>query len=311
MAITSRTESPPREVLKDAIAAFIRGYSIEATPHDVKNLAEFPGTLKPGTVIYVAHPPGVTIDAVVEFSGQLKAQGFVPVPHIIARKLESREQLDRALAACQKLGVDEALCIAGDIAVPNNAFESSLEVLQTGLFSRYGFREIGVAGHPEGSSAIGEKRVAEALAGKAAFAKTAGFKLRIVTQFGFDPDAVTEWEEATLAAGIELPIHVGMAGPASLKQLVKFAAMCGIGSSARMLATRTGAMANLLRTQAPDELITHVARHRVAHPSSRLKRAHIFAFGGVLKAARWVNSVAAGNFELNRDATGFAVSEVG
>ena len=95
------------------------------------------------------------------------------------------------------------------------------------------------------------------------------------------------------------------------QQLVKFAAMCGIGSSARMLATRTGAMANLLRTQAPDELITHIARHRIAHPGSRLIRAHIFAFGGVLKAARWVNAVVAGSFELDREATGFTVSDVG
>jgi methylenetetrahydrofolate reductase (NADPH) len=300
-----------REELKNAIKAFVSGYSIEATPHDAKNAAEFPRALKPGTTIYVAHPPGVAIDAVVEFSGQLKAQGFVPVPHIIARKLESREQLDRALAACQKLGVDEALAIAGDIAVPNNAFESSLEVLETGLFARYGFREVGVAGHPEGSKAIGEKRVAEALAGKVAFAKKASFKMRFVTQFGFDPDAVTDWEQSTRAAGIDLPIHVGIAGPASLKQLVKFAAMCGIGSSARMLATRTGAMANLLRTQAPDELITHLARHRVALPDSRLRRAHFFCFGGVLKTARWANAVLAGSFELNREATGFTVSENG
>ena len=289
----------------------MRGYSIEATPHDAKNAAELPNLLKPGTTIYVAHPPGVAIDAVVEFSGQLKAQGFVPVPHIIARKLESRDQLDRALGMCEELGVDEALAIAGDIAVPNNAFESSLEVLETGLFSRYGFREIGVAAHPEGSKAIGEKRVAEALAGKVAFAKAANFKMRFVTQFGFDPDAVTAWEATTSAAGITLPIHVGMAGPASLRQLAKFAMMCGIGSSARMLMTRTGAMADLLRTQAPDELITHFARHRAANPGSRLTRAHFFAFGGVLKTARWVNAVVAGNFELDREANGFTVSDVG
>jgi methylenetetrahydrofolate reductase (NADPH) len=300
-----------RDELRSAIVAFVSGYSIEATPHDAKHAAEFPRALKPGTTIYVAHPPAVGIDAVIELSGQLKAQGFVPVPHIIARKLESREQLERVLAGLQKLGVDEALAIAGDIAVPNTAFESSLEVLETGLFGRYGFREVGVAGHPEGSKPIGAKRVAEALAGKAAFARTAPFKVRLVTQFGFDPDALTDWEETTRAAGIGLPIHVGMAGPASLKQLAKFAAMCGIGSSARMLATRTGAMANLLRTQAPDELITHLARHRAAHPDSRLRRAHFFCFGGVLKSARWANAVVAGNFELNREATGFTVSDVG
>jgi methylenetetrahydrofolate reductase (NADPH) len=307
----TQTASVSRDELQGAIRAFLRGYSIEATPHDAKHAAEFERVLQPGTAIYVAHPPGVSLDAVVNFSGELKAQGFVPVPHIIARKLESRAQLERALEALGKLGVDEALAIAGDIAVPNAAFDSSLEVLETGLFSRYGFREVGVAGHPEGSKAIGEQRVAQALAGKAKFAETASFKMRIVTQFGFDPDAVTEWEETTRAAGIELPIHVGMAGPASLRQLAKFAMMCGIGSSARMLMTRTGATANLLRTQAPDELVTHLARHRAVNPASRLRKAHFFAFGGVLKTARWANAVVAGTFELNREATGFDVSDIG
>jgi methylenetetrahydrofolate reductase (NADPH) len=301
----------PQDELKQAIIGFLDGYSIEATPHDAGKAAEFPGVLPAGTSIYVAHPPGVSIDAVVDFSGDLKRQGFVPVPHIIARKLESRAQLEGALRSLNGLGVDEALVIAGDIAVDNGDFDSSLEVLETGLFAKFGFREVGVAGHPEGSKAIGEERVEQALAGKAAFAKQAGFKVRIVTQFGFDADAVTRWEERTSAAGVHLPIHVGMAGPASLRQLVKFAMMCGVGSSARMLMTRTGATANLLRTQAPDELITYFAKHRASHPESRVTKPHFFAFGGVLKTARWVNSVRAGRFELDSKGTGFDVSSGG
>src|SRR5690606_9437642 len=126
----------------------------------------------------------------------------------------------------------------------------SLEVLQTGLFKKYGFKRVGVAGHPEGSKAIGEARVKQALHGKAEFAKEAGFEIYIATQFGFDPRAFIDWEAETTADGITLPIHVGVAGPASLKQLARFAMLCGVGASARMLATRTGAMANLLRTQA-------------------------------------------------------------
>jgi hypothetical protein len=42
-----------------------------------------------------------------------------------------------------------------------------------------------------------------------------------------------------------------------------------------------------------------------------LRRAHFFCFGGVLKTARWANAVLAGNFELNREGTGFTVSENG
>ena len=127
--------------------------------------------------------------------------------------------------------------MAGDITAAKPAFDSSLEVLQTGLFGKYGFRNVGVAGHPEGSKAIGDERVEKALRGKAEFAKTAGFNVYFATQFGFDPTAFTDWEAATTAKGITLPIHVGMPGPASLRQLAKFAMLCGVGASMRMLTT--------------------------------------------------------------------------
>jgi methylenetetrahydrofolate reductase (NADPH) len=291
--------------LKSAIISFLDGYSIEATPHDEKNFDSFPDTLPPGTSVYMAHPPGVPLDDIVRLALRLKQLGFNPVPHVISRKLESRDQLERALDALAKGGINEALVLGGDAAVENAAFDSSLEVLQTGLFGQYGFRAVGVAGHPEGSKAIGEQRVAEALQGKNEFAKTADFDVRIVTQFGFDPDAVTEWERETSEAGVTLPIHVGVAGPASVRQLVKFAMLCGIGTSAKMAMSRSGATANLLRSQAPDDMITHIARHRAGRPETRLAKVHFFCFGGVVKTAKWANTVVGGNFDLNRDATGF------
>ena len=293
--------------LKAEISRFLDDYSVETTPHDADNLKAYPDTLKPGQRIYVAHPPGMSIGDVVDFSGRLRNLGFVPVPHIIARKLESREQLADALARLQKMDIDHALVIAGDIAVDNNAFDSSLEVLETGLLQEHGFRRIGIAGHPEGSKAIGDERVRKFLDAKVALVAGAPFKTYIVTQFGFDASAFTEWDLATSKAGIDLPIHVGMAGPASIRQLVKFAMMCGVGASARMLMTRTGATANLLKTQAPDDLITSFAKHRLSHPSSRLSKAHFFCFGGVLKTAQWVNKAIAGQFEFNKDTTGFKV----
>jgi len=292
--------------LKQHIVSFIEGYSIEATPHDEDKLAEFTETLPPGTRVYMAHLPGYAIGDIARLCVRLQAHGFTAVPHVVSRKLESRDQLARALEEMANGGVREALVIAGDEAIPNAAFDSSLEVLRTGLFSEHGFRAIGIAGHPEGSKAIGP-RTMELLREKADFANEVDFDVRIVTQFGFDADAVTDWEASTSAAGIELPIHVGMAGPSSLRQLVRFAMRCGIGSSAKMMVTRTGATANLLRTHAPDDLITHFARRRASAPSSRLQGAHFFCFGGVLKTAKWVNSVRAGRFELNSRGTGFDV----
>jgi methylenetetrahydrofolate reductase (NADPH) len=296
--------------LSKAIAAFMADYSIEITPHDEGKLDEIRAELRPGTAVYIAHPPNAPIDDVVKVAGKVQKLGLRATPHIIARKLESRGQLEQALAALQGLGVDHALAVAGDITAAQPAFDSSLEVLQTGLFSKYGFHEVGVAGHPEGSKAIGDERVEKALRGKAAFAATADFKLYFATQFGFDPTAFTDWEAETTAKGITMPIHVGMPGPASLRQLAKFAMLCGVGASMRMLTSRTSAMANLLSTQAPDEMVTYLARHRAAHPDSRLKKVHFFAFGGVVKTARWANAVLSGRFVLNSQATGFRVEDV-
>ncbi len=296
--------------LKKHIAAFVRDYSIEITPHDAGKLDAIRAELAPDTAVYVAHPPGVPIDDIVTLAGQVQKLGLKATPHVIARKLESREQLERALARCQELGIHNALCVAGDVTADKPAFDSSLEVLQTGLFSKYGFREVGVAGHPEGSKAIGAERVEQALRGKVAFAETADFKVYFATQFGFDPQPFIDWEASTNAKGIKLPIHVGMPGPASLRQLAKFAMLCGVGASMRMLATRTSAMANLLSTQAPDEMVTALAKHRESNPQSRFQKIHFFAFGGVVKTARWANAVISERFVLNSQATGFRVEDV-
>lgn len=295
------------DALVAAVQGFVSDYSIETTTHDEGKFDEISAELKSGTRVYVAHVPGTPIDDVVSLALRFKDAGMNPVPHIIARKLSSAEQLEGALKRLEAGGVNEALCIAGDIAVDDNVFDSSLEVLKTGLFGQYNFKEVGVAAHPEGSAAIGETRVAEALAGKAEFAKTAPFQVRFVTQFGFDAQAFIDWETETSAQGIDLPMHVGLAGPASIKQLIKFAAVCGVGASTRMLKSRTAATANLLRAKAPDDLVVVFARHQAANPDARIKNPHIFAFGGVAKSARWINAVRDGRIKLNRQESGFEV----
>lgn len=293
--------------LKQQIVSFLEGYSIEATPHDAEKLPSFPEVIPAGTSVYMAHPPGVPLNDIVRLAVQLQQLGFNAVPHIISRKLESRDALERALADLSAAGITQALVLGGDEAVPDNPFDSSLEVLRTGLFSQYGFKAVGVAGHPEGSQAIGAERVAEALHGKSEFSKTADFDMRLVTQFGFEPEAVTDWENRTSTSGVTLPIHAGMAGPASVRQLIRFAVLCGIGTSAKLALARSGATANLLRTQAPDGIITHFARHRTENASARIEKAHFFCFGGVLKTAKWANAVIAGQFEMNSKADGFDV----
>lgn len=297
--------------LSRAIVDYMSGYSIEVTPHDRKRLDEIAEVVPQGTDVYVAHPPGSPLDEIVDLALTLADRGFAPVPHIISRKIDSRAKLEEALGRLTDRGIRNVLVLGGDEAVPNAVFDSSLELMETGILADYGIERVGVAGHPEGSKAIGEQRVEEALRAKAAFAKQAPYEVRIMTQFGFNPEAVTEWERRTRADGVDLPIHTGLPGPATLRQLARFAMLCGIGTSAKMMMRHSGTTANLLKTQAPDGQITHFARHRAEHSEPRIAKPHFFAFGGVAKTARWANAVVEGRFELHGDGSGFEVSTDG
>ena len=125
-------------------------------------------------------------------------------------------------------------------------------------------------------------------------------QMYVVTQFGFNPDAVTVWERVVASDGVKLPIHVGMAGIAPLKQLLRYAVRCGVSASARVLLGKASALSKHVRLASVDELVVEFARHRLSNPGSRLVRAHFYAFGGVERTALWLEAVRSGRFEISR-----------
>ena len=92
-------------------------------------------------------------------------------------------------------GVDEALLLAGGSKKPVGDFDSSIQLIESGLFDKAGFKRLHVAGHPEGSKDIDpdggiKKRVTEALSWKQEFSKRTDASMAIATQFCFDADVV-------------------------------------------------------------------------------------------------------------------------
>jgi methylenetetrahydrofolate reductase (NADPH) len=180
--------------------------------------------------------------------------------------------------------------------------------LRAGVFEKHGIKSISLAGHPEGSKAIGDVRLRQAIIDKNAYAKDTTAKLTLVTQFGFEPEPFIAWEKMLRAEGINsLPIHVGVAGLASFPTLLRFAVECGAGASIRALKSRAGSLAKLATVAQPDDLVLGLARHKQEQPASLIQGAHFFPFGGVKKTAEWLNAIAAGRIELNSDASGFSV----
>ena len=283
------------------ISAFLAGASLELSSRDPAEVDACIGLLEPGTPVYISFPPGQTYHGTVALAARLARNGFRPVPHVAARRIADREALDDYLGrAAGEAGVDSALVIAGDSERASGAFESSLALLETGLFQRHGIVKIGVAGYPEGHPRIDAYALAAALTEKKRLACRSGIELGIVTQFCFDAEAILAWVAKTKDHG--LPVRVGLAGPASLPRLLRFAAMCGIGNSVRALQSRPRAITRLMVEAGPEIALRELARR--AGPE--LSGAHFFCFGGLIRTARWLRAVREGRFELTDDG-GFRV----
>jgi len=298
-----------RDALKRGVIDFMRRASTEVSTHDEELLSALANKLPRGATIYVAHTPKASLDDVVRVAVRIEALGFRASPHIVARRLESERALIGALRDLREGGVEQLLLVAGDRTTALGKFDSTLEVLETGAIDGAEFKRVGVCGHPEGHKAIGPTTLWKALRDKQALAKRIGLNLHIVSQFGFDPEAVCAWDRSLAEHGIFLPVHVGIAGPTPLPKLIKFAMQCGIATSLHALMRNLSATSNLVRlATSPDEMVIGVVRGRAMHRDTRLLQPHFYSFGGALATARWLRTVLDGNFEVHPEGGKFVLN---
>ena len=309
MKIQESGAAPLRgQELKRAIVDFARNASTEVSTHDEDSMPTLAATLPAGTTVYVAHTPKAKLSEVVATAIQLQGLGFRASPHIVARRVESRQALQTALQQLSAAGVEQALLVAGDLDKPSGPFVSTLDIIDSGMLQNTSLKCLGVAGHPEGHKQVSEDVLFAALRYKQTFAARTGMKLHITTQFAFDPDAVMAWDERLRKEGITLPAHVGIAGPTPLPKLIWYGIACGVGASLNLLMKNVTAMTKLARlATTPDEMLTGLVRGGAAQGSSRIVQPHFYAFGGVSATARWIRTVIDGNFEVKPDGGRFAV----
>lgn len=277
----------------EATARFLSGWSIEVMPRTAEKVEDFRAILPPGTRVYVAHIDGTEIADMVATAARIASQGFTVMPHFPARSIPDRATLADWIARYRgEAGVTEGLILAGGRKDPLGEFTSSMELLESGLFD--GFGRLHVAGHPEGNKDIdpdgSDRMVMEALRWKQAFAERTDARVALATQFCFDAGPVIEWVDRLKSEGIDLPIHIGIAGPAKLQTLIKFAIACGVGPSLQVLQKRAMDVTKLLLPYEPDEVVDALAAHKAANPSFGIEQVHIFPLGGIATAATWANA---------------------
>ena len=274
------------------VEQFLNGYSIEVMPRTAEKVADFRDLLPEGTRVYIAHIEGTPIEDMVKTAARISGEGFNVMPHFPARIIKDKATLENWIAMYQgEAGVKQALLLAGGVATPHGDFDSSMQLLESGLFDKAGFTNLHVAGHPEGNKDIdpdgSTKNVDVALRWKNKFNETTDASMALATQFAFDAKPIIAWADSLKEAGIDIPVHIGIAGPAKLQTLIKFAIACGVGPSLKVLQKRAMDVTKLLLPYEPTEVIAELAAHKAANPDFNIEKVHFFPLGGIKTNANW------------------------
>ena len=275
---------------------FISGYSIEVVPNSAAKIESFKEILPINTRVYIAHLETENIATMVATAKRINEEGFTVMPHIPARIIQNQTMLNDWISMYQnEAGVKEALLLAGGSTKPVGDYDSSIQLIESGLFDKAGFNRLHVAGHPEGSKDIDPdgsmKNVSEALSWKQKFSNRTDASMAIATQFCFDATVVKKWADDIKKDGIDLPIHIGIAGPAKLQTLLKFSVECGIGASMKILTKRAKDLTKLLLPYKPTQMLNDLAEHKSKDPKLNIEQVHFFPIGGIKQTTDWIEEV--------------------
>lgn len=290
-----RSADPVAGAISPEVETFLQGYSIEVMPRTASKVEDFRAILPKGTRVYIAHIEGTPIEEMVSMAARINAEGFDVMPHFPARIIHDQAMLADWIARYQgEANVNQALLLAGGVTKPYGEYHSSMQLMESGEFDKAGFKRLHVAGHPEGNKDIdpngGMSNVDDALRWKQDFSNRTDAEMALATQFAFESGPIIEWAKSLEDAGIDIPIHIGIAGPAKLQTMIKFAIACGVGPSLRVLQRRAKDVTKLLLPFEPTDVISDLAAHAAANPDTNIVKVHFFPLGGIKTNANWAIS---------------------
>ena len=277
----------------EVVKNFLDGFSLEVTPRAALKIDNFADLLPKGTLIYIAHIEGTPIEDMTSTAKKINEQGFKPMPHFPARIIKDKNVLQDWISRYQnEADVKNALLIAGGANKPYGDYDSSIQLIESELFDKANFQNLHIAGHPEGSTDIDPdgttKNVDEALSWKNEFSKRTDASMAITTQFSFDSKTVINWANDIKKSGIDIPIHIGVAGPAKLQTLLRYSLECGVGASIKIIQKRALDLTKLLLPYKPTTIISELANYKADNPDFNIDKVHFFPLGGVKQVSDFV-----------------------
>src|SRR4029077_2213445 len=235
--VRSNPGAPPRlrarigltdETSRQGLISFLGSPRYEVLPTEGVETLVTTSVPKEVTVTITASPRR-GIDATISLAEALAKHGYQVVPHISARLIKDRAHLKEVLARVAAIGRREIFVVAGDAKEPAGDFPDSVSLLEAISAEPHGLVDIGITGYPERHSFIEKHLTIQARWDKRRLAPY------IVRNLCFDPRIVKKWVARVRRRGVQLPIHVGLAGVADPGKLLRISTRIGVVDSARFL----------------------------------------------------------------------------
>ncbi len=232
--------------------------------------------------ITVTASPAKGMAATVDLTERLIGHGYRVVPHLAARMIVDRGDLDRLVATLVGLGVDDVFCPAGDADPPAGSYLGSVALLEDLSALGSPFARVGVTGYPEAHPSISDDVTIQSMWDKRRHATY------IVSNLCFDPKTLARWVERMRARGIELPVYIGMPGPVERAKLLAMATKIGVGQSMRFLKTHAHSFARIAAPGGydPQKFVSSIAAV-ATKPGADIAGLHLFTFNQVAETESW------------------------
>lgn len=183
-------------------------------------------------------------------------KGYDPIPHIPAKKIKDRSEAYELSNEISKYSTK--VLIIGGGGKQEGDFETVNELVKTGAFDNF---KIGVGGFPEGNGNLTYDESMEIL-------KTKIYADFVVTQWSLNKKSIGKFLNDS-----PIPVYLGIPNKCSIKQLVRFANVCGIKNSVKGILSNPFNMIRFISGFDPRYLINKYKKHH------NLLKIHIYSFG--------------------------------
>ena len=257
-------------------------YEVLPTPStEDKVLAHLPV----GHTVTVTASPSKGLDVTFDLAERLGKAGYTAVPHIAARMVNGRAELEEICARLTAAGITTVFVPGGD-AETVGTYPDALALLEDLRDLGSPFTHVGITGYPESHPSIHDDLTIQSMWDKRRHAT------HIVSNLTFDPKVFATWLGRMRARGITLPLLVGLPGPIDRTKLLGMATKIGVGESTRFLAKNKRLFAGLAAPGGfTGERFLEQVASAITPPDALVEGLHVFTFNQIAETEAWRTSM--------------------